>query len=95
MSSDLGPLPRWILAGWLAVLVILAVAFLADVSPEGGWGDLVLTVGLLLGVVGLAAIAVTWVLVRFVVGDRTLRAVVALVAPPLLTTVAIALVRFL
>jgi hypothetical protein len=37
MSSDLGPLPRWILAGWLAVLVILAVAFLADVSPEGGW----------------------------------------------------------
>jgi hypothetical protein len=58
-------------------------------------GDLVLTVGLLLGVVGLAAIAVTWVLVRFVVGDRTLQAVVALVAPPLLTTAAIALVRFL
>lgn len=95
MSSDLGPLPRSILAGWLAVLVILAVAFLADVSPEGGWADLVLTVGLLLGVVGLAAIAVTWVLVRFVVDDRTLQAVVALVAPPLLTTAAIALVRLL
>lgn len=95
MSSELGPVPRRILAGWLAVLVILAVVFLADVSPEGGWADLVLTVGVLLGVVGLAAIAVTWVLVRFVVADGTLRAVVALVGPPILTTAAVALVRVL
>jgi hypothetical protein len=95
MLSDPGSVARWILAGWLAVLAILAVAFLADVSFEGGWADLVLTAGIMLGMVGLAAIAVTWVLVRFVVGDRTMQALFALVLPPLLTTVAIALVRFL
>jgi hypothetical protein len=95
MSSDPGPVPARILAGWLAVLVILAVVFLADVSPGGGWADLVLTAGVLLGVVGLSAIAVTWVLVRFVVDDRTFQALIALIGPPLLTTAAIALVRFL
>lgn len=95
MSSEVARSAGWILGGWLAALGVVAIVFLADVSPEGGWADLVLTVGLLLGAAGLAAIAVTWVVIRFVLADAALQVIAALVGPPILTAAGIALVRLL
>lgn len=78
MSSDGERWAGWILGGRLAALVVVATVFLAGVSPEGGWADLVLTAGLLLGAVGLAAIAITWAVIRVVLADATLQVIAAL-----------------
>lgn len=95
MTWDMEAAPRWILGGWVVLLAVVAVLFVSDVSFSGGWADLVLAVGVLVGALGLAAIAVTWVLVRFVLDDPIPRVVASIVGPPLLTVAAIILLRAL
>jgi hypothetical protein len=82
-----GPLPlaaKMILFVWI-VFILLNLAWFRSVnSNAGAWEDMVDLVSVLFVVIGLVAVAIAWLIARFLVNGQALRILTAIFGPPLL-----------
>lgn len=85
--------PRWVLIGWLVVVLALIVWFFADVSGSDGWTDLVAAAGLVFSGMAVAGLAFTWAVVRYLLSGTVLRTAVSLLGPPALFVAGLLLLR--
>ncbi len=76
-------------------MLVAAAMVAADVAEAGGYADLVLVVGVVLGLAALGGILLTWALVRYAISAPAGRVIVALLGPPALLMAAIGLLRLL
>lgn len=95
VTPPLTAAPRRILFGWVVVVMVAAAMVAADVAEAGGYADLVLVVGVVLGLAALGGILLTWALVRYAISAPAGRVIVALLGPPALLMAAIGLLRLL
>ncbi len=87
----LQPWPRWILFGWLGLLVVLAIMLVGS-NSDSTWQDLVMVLALMFVILGVVVLIMTWAVARFLFSDPGPRTAVVLLGPPILVGIALLLI---
>lgn len=81
-GGRLAPVQRWILWGWLVVVIALTVVFSVISTGANEFGGLVAVVAFIFVGMSLLSLALVFALLRWVVSNTVLRTIIAVVGPP-------------
>lgn len=81
-NRSLDTLHYWILAVWMAVVLVLTAAILISSTDSEGWEGLIAIIGLMFFGASVVIIGATALIARFFQTSRLLRTATVAVAPP-------------
>ena len=92
-KRSLDPLHYWILAVWMAVVVVLTAAILISSTDSEGWEGLIAIIGFMFFGASVVILGSTALIARFLQTSRRLRTATVVLAPPAVLALLILLLQ--